>query len=130
MATPQDKIQRYRGQSLRFLEGAAREIRAGRWTQCEELLWASLTLAVKGVALSRGEDLEQEPAVRAYATRLGQEQRDRRIREAFTQLSSVSDAADRAHEYRGRAEYLTFLLDDLSATIQRLWELVPTENAY
>ena len=66
------KLRRYRGQSLRFLEGASREIRAGRWAQCEELLWASLTLAVKGVALSRGEDLEQEPAVRAYANRLGQ----------------------------------------------------------
>jgi hypothetical protein len=124
-----DKIQRYRGQSLRFLEGASREIRASRWRQCEELLWASLTLAIKGVALSRGEDLEQEAAVRAYATRLGQEQRDRRIREAFTQLSSVTDAADRAQEYRGRAEYLAFLLDDLSATIQRLWELVPGQDA-
>ncbi len=124
----QDRIQRYRGQSLRFLEGASREIRAGRWGQCEELLWASLTLAVKGVALSRGEVLEQDAAVRAFAARLGQEQRDRRIREAFTQLSSVSDAADRAQEYRGRAEYLAFLLDDLTATIHRLWELAPADE--
>lgn len=124
----QDKLQRYRGQSLRFLEGASREIRAGRWGQCEELLWASLTLAVKGVALSRGETLEQDSAVRAYAARLGQEQRDRRIREAFTQLSSVSEAADKAHEYRGRAEYLAFLLDDLTATIRRLWELAPADK--
>ncbi len=128
MDSHSDKLQRYRGQSLRFLEGASREIRAGHWTQCEELLWASLTLAVKGVALSRGEVLEQDSAVRAYATRLGQEQRDRRIREAFTQLSSVSDAADRAQEYRGRAEYLAFLLDDLSGTIRHLWELVPADE--
>jgi hypothetical protein len=121
------RLQRYRSQSLRFMEGASREIRAGRWSQSEELLWASLTLAVKGVALSRGETLEEDEAVRAYAARLGQEQRDRRIREAFTQLSSLSDAADRGQEYRGRAEYLAFLLDDLSGTIRRLWEMVPTE---
>lgn len=120
-----DKLQRYRSQSLRFLEGASREIRAGRWGQSEELLWASLTLAIRGVALSRGDTLEQDSAVRAYAARLGREQRDRRIREAFTQLSSVSDAADRGQEYRGRAEYLAFLLDDLTGTIQRLWELAP-----
>jgi hypothetical protein len=128
MDAQQEKLRRYRGQSLRFLEGASREIQAGRWKQCEELLWASLTLAVKGVALSRGETLEQDAAVRAYAARLGQDRRDRRIREAFTQLSSVSDAADRAQEYRGRAEYLAFLLDDLTATIRLLWEMVPAQE--
>ena len=52
----EDRMVRYRGQSLRLLQGAMEEIRGGRWDRCEELLWGSLTQAVKGVALGRGRD--------------------------------------------------------------------------
>ena len=49
----EDRLLRYRSQSLRLLRDAIEEIRAGRWERCEELLWGSLTQAVKGVALGR-----------------------------------------------------------------------------
>ena len=63
------------------------EIRNGRWARCEELLWGSLTLAVKGVALGRGRELDGLKAVEDYARELGQENRDRQIREAFMKLA-------------------------------------------
>ena len=39
----EDRMVRYRGQSLRLLQDAMEEIRVGRWDRCEELLWGSLT---------------------------------------------------------------------------------------
>ena len=122
------KIRRYRSQSLRLLDGALSEMRSGRWNRSEELIWGSLTQAVKGVALSRGDEIEGEEAVKDYASSLGQQYRDRRIREAFTQLAGFSDTADRVRETRSRMDYLFMILDDVSAAIERLWELVPVEN--
>lgn len=124
------RIQRYRAQSLRFLENAFKEMRGGRWLESEELLWGSLTLAVKGVALSRGENLADNEQVKTYAMRLGQEYRDRRIRDAFNQLASFGDAVERIRESRSRTDQLFLALDDVSSAVKRLWEMVPTENGH
>ena len=122
--SPTLKIRRYRQQSLRLLDSALNEMRGGRWMRSEDLLWGSLTLAVKGVALSREQVLEGDEAVREYATRLGQQHRDRRIREAFQQLSGFSDTVDRVRESRSRMDHLFLMLDDISSAVERLWELV------
>ena len=122
------KIQRYRSQSLRLLDSAFGEMRSGRWMRSEELIWGSLTLAVKGVALSQGEEVDGEEAVKLYAARLGKEHRDRRIREAFTQLSAFSETVDQVRESRSRVDYLFLQLDDISAAVERLLELVSDKN--
>ena len=125
---PTLKIRRYRQQSLRLLDSALNEMRGGRWMRSEDLLWGSLTLAVKGVALSREQVLEGDEAVREYASRLGHQHRDRRIREAFQQLSGFSDTVDRVRESRSRMDHLFLMLDDISSAVERLWELVPEEE--
>ena len=122
------KIQRYRSQSLRLLDSAFGEMRSGRWMRSEELIWGSLTLAVKGVALSQGEEVDGEEAVKLYAAQLGKEHRDRRIREAFTQLSAFSETVDQVRESRSRVDYLFLQLDDISAAVERLLELVSDNN--
>lgn len=114
---------RYRSQSLRLLDNALGELRNGRWSRTEELVWGSLTLAVKGVALSRGDELQDDQAVREYARGLGQELRDRRIREAFNQLTGFSETVERVRDSRMRLDFLFIQLDDISAAIERLWEL-------
>ena len=126
--TSDRKIQRYRSQSLRLLDSAFGEMRNGRWMRSEELIWGSLTLAVKGVALSQGEEVGGDEAVRLYAAQLGKEHRDRRIREAFTQLSAFSETVDQVRESRSRVDYLFLQLDDVSAAVERLWELVSDNN--
>ena len=121
------RIGRYRSQSLRLLDDTLGEMRGGRWIRSEELLWGSLTLAVKGVALSRGETVEitkDDAAVRAYAVRLGDEQRDRRIREAFDRLTDFGNMVERARESRGRIDRVFQNLDDISSAVERLWDLV------
>ena len=125
----QRRIQRYRSQSLRLLESALSELRGGKWTRSEELLWGSLTLAVKGAALSRGDHVEEDSAVRAYAKQLGTDLRDRRVREAFDQLAALSVSLERARETRRRVEGVFRALDDISGTVERLWDLVDTNLA-
>ena len=121
----EDRLLRYRGQSLRLLQDAMDEIRGGRWDRCEELLWGSLILAVKGVALGRGRELDGLKAVEEYAQELGQENRDRRIREAFTKLSSFGETAERVRESRIRADHLVTTLEDVTGAVERLWDLAP-----
>ncbi len=86
-------------------------------------------MAVKGAALSRGDVLQDQEEIQAYAVVLGQERRDRRIREAFTQLSSFSDAADRVRDSRYRVDRLTMMLEDLSSAVEQLWAIATPDES-
>ncbi len=130
LTTGHTRIRRYRNQSLQLLQTAFLELRQGRWSRSEELLWGSLTLAVKGAALSRGDVLQDQDEIQAYAVALGRERRDRRIREAFTQLSSFSDAADRVRDSRYRVDRLTMMLEDLSAAVEQLWAMADLDDSH
>ena len=121
----EDRMVRYRGQSLRLLQDAMVEIRGGRWSRCEELLWGSLTLAVKGVALGRGTELDGLKAVEDYAKELGDENRDRRIREAFGKLASFGETAEQVREARIRSDHLVQTLEDVTGAVERLWDMAP-----
>ena len=128
MPVDYQRIFRYRKQSLQLLESAFNQMRSGRWTRSEDLLWGSLTLAVKGVALSRGEQLDGDEAVREYATQIGRERRDRRIREAFSQLAEFGDSVERIRESRFRVDRLIPMLEDISSAVDRLWGMVPRDD--
>ena len=119
------RLTRYHGQSVRLLHDAIGEARQNRWLRCEELLWGSVTLAVKGVALTRGDEPDGREAVERYARKLGRQQNDRRIRDAFSRLNSFADAADRARESRGDAQRLVAILEDVTAAVERLWAMLP-----
>ena len=122
------RLTRYHGQSVRLLRDAMNEARQSRWLRCEELLWGSVTLAVRGVALTRGDEVEDRRAVEQYANLLGQENNDRRIRDAFSRLSSFADAADRARESRSGAQHLIAILEDVTSAVDLLWELLPIDE--
>ena len=130
MTQETQRINRYRSQSFRLLETAFNDLRGGKWLRSEDLLWGSLSLAVKAVALGRGTVLEDDTAVRDYASKLGQENRDRRLREAFEQLDTFSDTVQRIRESRSRADNLVVILEDVSAAVERLWEMVPSDDQY
>ena len=100
------RLTRYHGQSVRRLRDAMNEARQARWLRTEELLWGSVTLAVKSVALVRGDEVDDRKSVEEYAQALGQEHNDRRIRDAFSRLSTFADVADRMRDSRGGAQQL------------------------
>ena len=127
MATETARINRYRSQSLRLLDNALGDMRGGRWAQSEDLLWGSLTLAVKAVALSRGQSLSDDISIRQYAEQLGQERRDKRGRESFDRLAAFGESLQNIRESRGRLDRLFSILDDVASAVEQLWDLVPVE---
>ena len=127
MATETARINRYRSQSLRLLDNALGDMRGGRWAQSEDLLWGSLTLAVKAVALSRGQSLSDDISIRQYAEQLGQERRDKRIRESFDRRAAFGESLQNIRESRGRLDRLFSILDDVASAVEQLWDLVPVE---
>ena len=123
-----DRLARYHGQSVRFLRDAMNEAKQSRWLRCEELLWGSATLAVKGVALSRGDDVDSRQSIEEYAQSLGRESNDRRVRDAFSRLNSFAEAADRVRESRAGAQHLIAILEDVTSAIERLWDMLPFDQ--
>ena len=127
MAVDTRRIRRYRSQSLRLLEDALAHLRSGRWSRAEDLLWGSLTQAVKGVALSRGVELDGGDAVRAYASELGEDTRDRRVRDGFDRLRSFGEVAQGIRDSRARVDRLFPIFQDISDAVERLWDMAPDD---
>lgn len=126
-ATPdlQTRLSRHRSQALRLLESAQVAMQRGRWNQSEELLWGSLVAAARGVALWHGAAADTDDALRAFVRRLGEQERDRYIRDAFDHLTALADAAERVRERRRRVDYLFLAMDDLTEVVERLVAHIP-----
>ena len=120
------RLARYRRQALRLLESAQVSMQRGQWNQAEELLWGSLVAAARGVALWHGEPTDSDADLRDFVRRLGQQERDRYIRDAFDHLSALSEAAERVRERRSRVDYLFMAMDDLTEAIERLVAHIPS----
>ena len=119
------RLTRYRSQALRLLESAQVSMQRGQWNQAEELLWGSLVAAARGVALWHGEPADTDAALRDFVRRLGQQERDRYIRDAFDHLSALSEAAERVRERRSRVDYLFMAMDDVTEAVERLVARIP-----
>ena len=118
------QIKRYRSQSLQLLDKSLSVLRSGRWSQTEELLWGSLMLAVKSHAMCNGKTIAKEETAQKYAYEIGIESNERTIRAAFKQLSGFSDTLERVQDERTRVDYLFLLLDDVSAGVEKIWDLI------
>lgn len=119
------RLARYRSQALRLLHSAQNTMSRGQWNQSEDLLWGSLVAAVRGVALWHGEPADSDAELRDFVRRLGEQERDRYIRDAFDHLSAWAEAAERVRERRSRVDYLFLAMDDLAEGIERLVARIP-----
>lgn len=81
-------------------------------------------LAVKSHALINGITIGNEEAARNYAYDIGNRINERTIKEAFKQLSGFSDTLERVRDERARVDYLFLLLDDVSAGVEKMWDLI------
>ncbi len=119
------RLTRYRTQALRLLNSAQTTMSRGQWNQSEDLLWGSLVAAARGVALWHGDAAQSDAELRDFVNRLGTQERDRYIRDAFDHLSAWSDTAERVRERRSRVDYLFLAMDDLTEAIERLVAHIP-----
>ena len=126
--TSSHTLDNYRLRSLSLLENGFVELRNGRWSRSEEMIWGSLVLAVKGAALSKGHTLTDNDAIREYSYNLGREYSDRQIRDSFKSLDGFPDMVEKVMESGLRLDYIFMLLDDVAGAIERLWDSIATEN--
>jgi len=119
------RLARYRNQAVRLQESAHVAMQRGQWSQAEDLIWGSLVAAARGVALWYGEDAGDDARLRTFVRRVGEEEKDRYIRDAFDHLSALADAAERVRERRSRVDYLILAMDDLDEGIDRLVARIP-----
>ncbi|MYC31977.1 MAG: hypothetical protein F4X64_02230 [Chloroflexi bacterium] len=119
------RLARYRSQALRLLDSAQTAMTRGQWNQSEELLWGSLVAAARGVALWHGEPSDSDDVLRDFVRRLGEQERDRYIRDAFDYLSALADATERVRERRSRVDYLFLAMDDVTEAVERLVARIP-----
>ena len=119
------RVIRYRAQALRLLDSAQTTMSRGRWNEAEDLLWGGLVAAARGVALWHGEPADDDDDLRHFVRRLGDQERDRYIRDAFDHLSAWSETAERVRDRRSRVDYLFLAMDDLSEAIERLVAHLP-----
>ena len=119
------RLTRYRAQAMRLLESAQNTMSRGQWNQAEDLLWGGLVAAARGAALAHGEPAESDSELKDFVRRLGDQERDRHIRDAFDHLSAWADAAERVRDRRSRVDYLFLAMDDLSEAIERLVAHIP-----
>ena len=124
-----DRLARHRSRSLRLLDAAQESMRRGRWNEAEDLLWGSLMSAARGAAQWHGDPADDDAGLRAFLRRLGQQEQDRYIRDAFDHLSAFADAAERVRERRSRVDYLFLAMDDLAESIERLTAHIPSVDA-
>ena len=123
------QVKRYHGLSRRYIDNAMVEVACGRWKPAEDLLWGSVVAAVKAVAWSRGEPLQDNSEIEAYTRTLGQEMKDRRIRDAFTRLSGYATMFDRLHDSpRENTRRLVMDVEEIASAVQRLWRLLPSDE--
>ena len=119
------RLARYRSQALRLQESARVAMQRGQWSQAEDLIWGSLVAASRGVALWYGEEAGDDSRLKAFVRRVGEEEKDRYIRDAFDHLSALAEAAERVRERRTRIDYLILAMDDLDEGIDRLVARIP-----
>lgn len=119
------RLARYRSQALRLMDSAQNTMSRGQWSQSEDLLWGSLVAAARGVALWHGESADSDSDLKDFVRRLGDQERDRYIRDAFDHLSAWADTAERVRDRRSRVDYLFLAMDDLSEAIERLVARIP-----
>ena len=119
------RLARYRNQAVRLQESAHVAMQRGQWSQAEDLIWGSLVAASRGVALWYGEDVSDDARLKDFVKRVGEEEKDRYIRDAFDHLSALADAAERVRERRTRVDYLILAMDELDEGIDRLVARIP-----
>ncbi len=110
---------------MRLQDSARVAMQRGQWSQAEDLIWGSLVAAARGVALWYGEDPGDDAKLKEFVRRVGEDEKDRYIRDAFDHLSALADAAERVRERRTRVDYLILAMDDLDEGIDRLVARIP-----
>lgn len=116
-----ENIDKYKTQSIHYLENASRFIKVGNSEKASEFLWGSMAEAMKAVAASRGIQLKSHRELRNYAIGLAKELADESIRNTFLHAQSLHS---NFYETGLLMEDVAICAEEVRATMNKLFKLI------
>lgn len=120
-----ESVQRYRGQSLHYLENALHFLSVGDAAKAGEFLWGSLAEALKAVAASRGIRLMAHWEIGDYARRLSAELQDASINAVYAEASHLHS---NFYEVELRVQDISPRVDRIRETVRKVLNLLAEEE--
>ena len=118
-------VEKYRDQSIHYLENAFATLDAGEIEKASEFLWGSLAQALKALAASKGIQLRTHWNISDYARELAKELGDKSIYDVFGHASYLHS---NFYEAGLRKEDVDSYAEDIRAMVRKLLELIPEEK--
>ena len=120
-----EKTKKHRTQSVHYFENALRYIEMGDSEKASELLWGSMSQALKAVAANRGIRLKSHKDIRNYAIEATRATRDDSIWHAFTTAQSLHS---NFYETGLMLEDVAIAAKEIKEAIATLFSFIPKEN--
>ena len=114
-------IEKYRTQSIHYLQNGFEFIEAGDSEKASEFLWGSMAQALKAVAASKGTRLKKHWEIGDYAEALAKEQGDKAISEVFGHASKLHS---NFYEAGLRMEEVRIYAEDIRKAVGKLLSLI------
>jgi hypothetical protein len=120
-----ESIEKYKAQSIHYLENAFSFIEAGDAEKASEFLWGSIAEAIKAVAASKEIWLKSHRDLRNYTMELARALRDESIRNVFDHAQSLHS---NFYETGLLMEDVVMCAEDVKAAVAKLLNLIPKEE--
>ena len=117
-----ESIEKYRAQSIHYLENAFSFIEAGDAEKASEFLWGSMAEALKAVAASKEIWLRSHRDLRDYAMDLAKQLQDESIRNTFDRAQSLHS---NFYESGLMLEDVVICAEDVERAVGKLLSLIP-----
>lgn len=121
-----NEAERYKAQSLHYLNNAFASIEAGEAEKAGEFLWGSIAEALKAVAASKGMELESHAKLWRYAQALAKEMGDKAIYNVFALASSLHK---NFYESGLDLKDVSIQAQDIKAMVEKLLGLISEDKA-
>lgn len=120
-----EKAEKYKEQSIHYLENAFVSIEAGRIEKASEFLWGSMAEVLKAVAASRGKELRRHWEIGEYARELAKQLEDEAIYDVFGIASYLHT---NFYEADLRIEQVYAYASRIKTIVGKLLKLLPEEE--
>ena len=116
-----ENIEKYKAQSMHYLENAFKFIKAGDEEKASEFLWGSMAEGIKAVAASKEIWLKSHKDLRNYAMELARALPDESIRNTFLHAQSLHS---NFYETGLLMEDVIMCAEEVRATLDKLFKLI------
>jgi hypothetical protein len=120
-----ESVDKYKAQSIHYLENAFSFIEAGDAEKASEFLWGSMAEALKAVAASKEIRIRSHRELRNYAMDLAKQLQDESIRNTFDRARSLHS---NFYETGLMLEDVDICAQDVRATVAKLLGLIAKEG--